>query len=407
MNRLFNILTISLGLFPILKLNHYSILMIVWFICAVYLTISRKIFRKVSFSDSKKYVYLILPVVFYLVSFPFVSDKNELIKIIVKTLPLLLFPIGFVFTQSLLHKNTVQYILYAFVIAVIGVNLLGWISVFSFGFFDALQKNDFYHPVFRNLFTESTQLHIPYLGFLTAFSALLLVYYTLNFKKHLIVVGLLIVFLTGSLYIYSARMALVIFVLGLFYVLFHFNTSKKLRWLMFTLLPLTLLVAIWFSPMKQRFEKMIETEWVLPHADQQPHEVNYRYAILYCSSQIFKENVWFGVGADQVQHSLNKCYEQFTYRSYEDFTQKTYNTHNQYFDWILKFGIIGGLILIVGLFYYLPNSTHIYQLFLGVVLLTFLTENVLDRQIGVVFYSLFQSVFVILKKNFIEKDISS
>src|SRR5690554_1497555 len=407
MNRLFNILTISLGLFPILKLNHYSILMIVWFIYAVYLTISRKTFRKVSFSDSKKYVYLILPVVFYLVSFPFVSDKNELIKIIVKTLPLLLFPIGFVFTQSLLHKNTVQYILYAFVIAVIGVNLLGWISVFSFGFFDALQKNDFYHPVFRYLFTESTQLHIPYLGFLTGFSALFLFYYVLNFKKHLVVVGLLIVFLTGSLHIYSARMALVIFVLGLFYILWHFNTSKKLRWLMLTLLPLTLIVAIWLSPMKQRFEKMIETEWVLPHADQQPHEVNYRYAILYCSSQIFKENVWFGVGADQVQHSLNKCYEQFTYRSYEDFTQKTYNTHNQYFDWILKFGIIGGLILIVSLFYYLPHSTHIYQLFLGVVLLTFLTENVLDRQIGVVFYSLFQSIFVILKRNFIEKDISS
>src|SRR5690606_34556977 len=110
----------------------------------------------------------------------------------------------------------------------IGINLLGWISVFTFGFFDALQKNDFYHPVFRNLFTESTQLHIPYLGFLTAFSALLLLYYALNFKKHLVVVGLLIVFLTGSLHIYSARMALVIFVLGLFYILWHFNTSKKL-----------------------------------------------------------------------------------------------------------------------------------------------------------------------------------
>src|SRR5690606_41308288 len=97
-------------------------------------------------------VDLILLVVVYLLSFPFVSDKNELITMIVKPLPLLLLPIGVVFTQSLLHKNTVQYILYAFVIAVIGVNLLGWISVFSFGFFDALQKNDFYHPVFINLF---------------------------------------------------------------------------------------------------------------------------------------------------------------------------------------------------------------------------------------------------------------
>src|SRR5690606_29411975 len=122
MNRLFNILTISLGLFPILKLNHYSILMIVWVIYAVYLTISIKTFRKVSFSDSKKYVYLILPVVYYLFSFLFVSDRNELRKINVSTLTLLLLPFVFVFSQCLLHKNTFRYFLYAFVIAVIGIH---------------------------------------------------------------------------------------------------------------------------------------------------------------------------------------------------------------------------------------------------------------------------------------------
>src|SRR5690606_39362988 len=80
---------------------------------------------------------------------------------------------------------------------------------------------------------------------------------------------------------------------------------------------------------------------VLPHKNQLPHEVNYRYGIWHCATKLISNHLFTGVGADKVQEKLNTCYATYTYESYEDFTQVTYNTHNQYFDQLLKFGLVG------------------------------------------------------------------
>lgn len=406
MKKLFSFLTLALGAFPILKLNHFSILMILWFIVAVYLFLQTKTYKKAFFSKESVLIFCGLSFLFwvYLFSFPFASDTKEMGKIIVKSLPIFVFSFGFLIAKSFLTKQTIRRLLNVYLGSTILVNVFGWIQIFRQGFSEVFKNNDFYHPTIRLIFSDTSGIHIPYLGLMSAFAALLLVYRLVYLKEKKILSIVLILFLFISMYVYSARMALGIFICGLIFTLFQSIKSKVVKYSVLIGVSFLAVLIIWFSPIKERYQRSLNTEWILPHEGQQPHEVNYRYGISYCSLEILKDNIWFGVGPSEVQKSLNNCYKSFTYKSYEDFSQVTYNTHNQYMDFLLKYGSVLGVLLILSLFYFIPKSDLIYQIFILTICLSFLTENVLDRQMGVVFFSLFNAIFVFYKKETLEKN---
>lgn len=404
--KVFYFSTCALGLFPILKLNHFSILMMIWLVLALTNAFKNKTFPLLK---THKFTFLTLGFLclMYVVYLPFAENFKELGKSITKSLPFLIFPLGFILNKNIVTKKLLQTFGAIYMVSVFILNGFGWIKVFHFGWNNAWQQNDFYHPIFRNLFTEATSLHLPYLGLLTIFAALWLTFKMFINRKINVLSVFTIVFLLFSAYIYSARMALACYLIGLLFIVYKSIKKQTVKWSLLIALPLGAVVFFWFSPMKERYIKVVEKDLVLPNKNQEPHEVNYRYGIWYCATQLISDHFVLGVGADNVQEKLNNCYNQFTYKSYEDFSQVTYNTHNQYFDQILKFGVFGLILFLLALFYFYPNSSVLYQTFIIVVLISFLTENILDRQIGVVFVSLFNTIFVILKLNKLEKSISS
>ncbi len=404
--KVFYFSTCALALFPVLKLNHFSILMMIWFVLALINAFKNKTFPLLK---THKFTFLVLAFlclmyVFYL---PFADNFKELGKSITKSLPFLIFPLGFILNKDIVTKKLLQTLGSVYIISVFLLNGLGWVKVFNFGWSNAWQQNDFYHPIFRNLFAEATSLHLPYLGLLTIFAALWLTFKMFFNRKINLLSILIITFLLTSAYIYSARMALACYLIGLLFIVFKSIKKQTVKWSLLIALPLGALAFFWFSPMKERYLKVVEKDLILPNQNQEPHEVNYRYGIWHCANNLISNHFVLGVGADKVQEKLNNCYNKFTYKSYEDFSKVTYNSHNQYLDQILKFGIFGLILFVMALFYYYPSSSVLYQTFIIVVSISFLTENILDRQIGVVFVSLFNAIFVILKLNKVEKSISS
>lgn len=406
LSKIFVGLTGALGLFPLLKLNHFSILMIVWFVMAIILGVKNKTFKNIKQHNITFLVLSFLSLMYFLYV-PFASDYSEVFKSIIKSLPLLVFPIGFLVNKQLITDEVLSIFKKVFITSVFAINVFGWIKVFQFGIVEAFSKNDFYHPIFRNLFHEATSMHLPYLGLLSAFATLWIIYEKIKSKQLKIYNLSLILFFLLSIYIYSARMALVGFIVCLVYLCLQSLTNKKLKFSLIIFIPIITVTIVYFSPLKERYTNLFSKELVLPHKNQQPHEVNYRYAILYCTTNIIKDHFFIGVGPDNAQKSLNKCYDTFTYKSYEDFTKVTYNTHNQYLDQMLKFGVIGLLLFLFSLFYFFKKIDVLYQVFMIMIALSFLTENILDRQIGVVFFSLLNTMFVVRKLNSLEKSISS
>ncbi len=406
LTKVFYFITCSLGLFPVLKLNHFSLLMMIWFVLALTNAYKNKTFPLLK-THTYTFVVLSFLCLMYVFYLPFAENFKELSKSITKSLPFIVFPLGFILNKKIVTKKLVQIIGSVYIISVLVLNFLGWMKVMNFGWNSAWQQNDFYHPVFRNLFAGATSLHLPYLGLLSTFAALWLTFRMFSNKKLNVSSLFAIVFLLFSIYIYSARIALACYLVGLLFMVWKSITVQTVKWRIVIALPLCAFALFWFSPMKERYIKVVEKDMVLPNKNQEPHEVNYRYGIWHCATELISENFIAGVGADKVQQALNDCYTGFTYKSYEDFNKVTYNTHNQYFDQILKFGIIGLILFLVTLFYFYPNASVLYQTFIIVVCVSFLTENVLDRQIGVVFFSLLNTIFVILKTNKVEKSISS
>lgn len=392
--KIFIFLTLALGTFPLLKLNFISILTIVWTGFALINAYQNRYFQTFSFAQNKKYIWLIALLIPYIIYLPFADDFNEIGKMLQRGLPLLVFTFGFVLNKKIFTPKHLHYLFNIFIISTLLTNCKGWIGIFQIGFVQAWHQNDFYNPIFRNIFSEKTGIHLPYLGLISIWAAIILFFRILHSKKHLFINSLGILFLLGSAYIYTARMALLGFFICVIFLIWKSIPTKKIKvWSL--ILSLFILYALWFSPLKNRIRESITQEWVLPHQEQQPHQVNFRYGILYCTAQVIKDNFLWGVKPDQAQQSLNNCYSHYTYSSYDDFTKIDYNSHNQYLDYTLKFGVFGGLFLIFTLFYYFRNGHLLYQTFILLISFAFLTENILERQIGLTTYAFFNIILVI------------
>ncbi len=101
-----------------------------------------------------------------------------------------------------------------------------------------------------------------------------------------------------------------------------------------------------------------------------------------------------GIGIGNVQPALNDLYEK---RGKEELKKMEYNTHNQYAQVWISNGLPGIIMLIlmlgVPLYYSFKSKEYAYQTFLIIMAICFLTENVLARQHGVIFYAFFNSLF--------------
>ena len=95
--------------------------------------------------------------------------------------------------------------------------------------------------------------------------------------------------------------------------------------------------------------------------------------------------------------SKKVLHEQFKKDGYDLLFKKNYNTHNQYLQVFIDQGIFGFLILVFftfGMLYLsLQQYDFIYALFLVVMILNFMTESILEKQSGVIFFAFFNTIF--------------
>ena len=110
---------------------------------------------------------------------------------------------------------------------------------------------------------------------------------------------------------------------------------------------------------------------------------------------IIERNLLFGVGTGDAQRAFNKAYLRTnTNLSFE----WRLRSHNQFLAITVSFGISGLILFIFYLLYpiiKLRNTLHpVYFAFFCIALISFLTEDTLESQTGVTFFSYFNSLFL-------------
>jgi O-antigen ligase len=272
------------------------------------------------------------------------------------------------------------------------------------------------------VFAQSTTVHAPALNMHVAFMTCSIFYLLIWFYKDGLALGnkLLWIFLLINafflLFFINTRLAIVNAVIGTFvivaYEMFRQVSFKKLVTISVSI---AVVIAIMFTAFAKAFPYINEkfTGIAFAHMDKvnkldeidRPEITAYsslvtRVSIWNTAFDRALDDVWTGVGAADGKDQLNQAYIDTN----QQFLAKyKFPTHNQYIDFLLKFGVVGffgiiifmSFILVLGI--KIKNSLAIF--FFWLFFSSNLTDDFLIRYDGITFSALWISIFAAMYFN--------
>jgi O-antigen ligase len=206
-----------------------------------------------------------------------------------------------------------------------------------------------------------------------------------------------IIFFYFLLALLSSKIQLIIaFIILLFLILQH---SKVVNYnIAVPLIFVCIVITGWFLRDSYTFERFKHIKTFHYQLDAPVHTFNeftIRLAIADCAMYILKDNLFFGIGAGDVNDELDKTYRKFDYKfGYLD----QQNPHNEYLSQLLATGLIGLTVFAFTLGFPLrfafQQKHTLYLTFIILFAVSFSVESFLERQKGIVFYALFNSLFL-------------
>lgn len=394
--KVYNFLIIFIAAFPLIGMRTETYIITAWCLFSIILTFKNRSYNLV-LKDKKSFLILNSYYLMALLSFFIFSlDSHQALKDLETKALFIIFPTIFYFSQDFINKKTLGRALLSFASSNILLAAYVWVIIFKKGFMGMLKLDHHYNPVFRNVFSNTTQAHLPYLGLLFGFSCVIMIHFLLKNKTHYIlriIIGFSIFLLLFSMMIFSARMA--IFATIISSLMLFKSLNKKQIMIGLASVSIIVLILFFLPPSKRRISELSQTEFVLPNKTQSSKNVNFRYGTYYCSMEVLKINWLFGLGLGNVQKQLDQCYQGFDYENFDDFGVRKYNSHNQYLNAWLTFGILGLGVFIYFLYYSFSKTTILHKSFLVLSFLALLTENLFEREIGVMLFTFFNTLFFV------------
>ena len=120
-----------------------------------------------------------------------------------------------------------------------------------------------------------------------------------------------------------------------------------------------------------------------------------RVEFIKASFGIIKENPVFGVGTGDIVNAFAQYYEDTNSKLRPEYR---FRSHNQYLAITVAFGVVGLMWYLFSMFYPFfaekKNRNYIYFVFLFIMMLSMLTEDTIETQIGVTLFAFFNSFLV-------------
>ncbi len=151
---------------------------------------------------------------------------------------------------------------------------------------------------------------------------------------------------------------------------------------------------------KRIYEIIWEHDNYIQGRDFNGHSVIMRWEYWSTAFHIIHQNLFFGVGTGDVRSAFDQQYE-IDQTSLKP--QYRLRAHNQYITFTVAFGLLGIIIFGFSLIYpFIKNNmsnNYFYLSFLCIVLLSMLSEDTLETQIGITFFAFFNTIFLLKEKN--------
>lgn len=363
-------LLISVSLFLILFNNQISAFFIGILVVAI--LFDKKNYK---FKISKNIFLTILFFIYLVIRTLFDDDPKKGFDFILRLLPILLLSLT-LYNYSF-NKSQVNFITKSF----IWINYIFYASTIFYGFIAYIIdiNNNFIQDFsyYQWLIPTKFNFHPPYWGLMIVLTMIIVL---INKRIKSIEKFLFIVFSFLFLLFLSSRMALLSSFI-IFFIHLIFNVKMKI------FKKLILVVsAIIFSSL------FVISSPYLSKKIQNYDGFSNREKLWKSSMEAFKDNYLFGSSLSQCQVVIK------SYFNKNNPSIKNYDPHNQFIYFGVSIGFIGLLLFLLTMF-----ISQIYNMglimFLVVIVLSFMTESVIIRQMGVILYALF--FHLISNKSFI------
>jgi O-antigen ligase len=320
-------------------------------------------------------------------------------KLIEAHYPILVFPILLCATGVFWNQNILKTSLIAFACAIFFISVFIQLSLLRDLIIEQKPLSDFFYwRNSNNALSMRVGLHPTYLSMYVIFSAAVVYEFFLAGKNfsvrsigaYLVITYLVVVTLHLASKISVGILGVVLLLIVLDAVI---NYDIKILWF---LIPVSMVCGLLFSLNDFAVTSRFESSYVknlLTHFLLGPVNPNDQRALVWHATvEILRENYVFGVGSGDVMHSLLQKYEQM---GASELIALKLDTHNQFLGAILRNGIAGLLALIA---VYLSGiwdvgyKNRLYLVFILIIILTSLTENILERQKGAVFFGVIGTI---------------
>ncbi len=394
-----SILLLVLACFPLFPLRQTGMLILAWGISALLFFLNRPPLTK---RELLAFGILILPYIALALSGLY-SDEAQLREFsLVQKISMWAFPLGIFAMSSSIDNDRVRLLGIVFSVSVLFLGLYGNLLILIEGFIPVDMNYEKTNSAvrYRLSIEHYTRIHPTYMAIFQLFAIASFgdLFYQLRRAgskatlRWLLIIG--VVLFIGLLLLGGARFPLLVGVLVGTYYFLRGNLPRKLK----VGLPVSLIVlasiGLSMSPtLQQRFKEVSVENLTTPPKGNNHNSTNIRVGIYRCAMSIISQNPFLGVGLGNTQKALNTCYTQYDSPIYSD---KDYNTHNSYLNFWVTAGILGfaSLIFMFGYALYACRGNSVFTGIILMMALCALTENYFDRQMGVVFYSMFLSLFV-------------
>lgn len=310
-----------------------------------------------------------------------VNISDGLFNLEVK-LSLLIVPVFFL-TSNIINKYSVFGLLKTYIFGV-SLSLLVQFFFAAINFQETGNTDVFFYRLL-SYFHHPTYFAI-YTNFAIASLLVLIFHYRDRPQfRHFALLGFLVI----GIYQLSSRTGMLTLVLLLLYA-FVYIIFPQLKWrkMLYALFTTVLLSAAILFPIAKYTQSMRQVD-----LSSSKSSSGVRLAMWKSALPLIIEHPFFGVGTGDVNRELQKRFsEDKILRAVRD----NLNAHNQFMQAQVGLGLMGTFALLIGILFPLWISIRkgklFYPLFAVILLISFITESVLNTQAGVIYYAVMNSI---------------
>lgn len=312
---------------------------------------------------------------------------------------ILIFPLIFYFTPALREKQ-ITTILLTFASSCL-LTAVFCLSIAGYRFLSGEEASFLtYHSL-----SQLAGMHAIYLAMCFYFSIGIIFYFWVwkqqkpKTRISVPVCYLAMVFLAISIFLLAARTHIFLLIISVI-VLAIYSFSKNNSMIVALIKALGIGVIIFgtmllFPENRERFKQLINYKGQYG-LSKQWGEQQMRPFMWSCAFKLIKASPVVGWGTGDVLDKLHQCYIDNQYTTLTYFEDVRFNAHNQFLEITIGFGLIGLALFIFILYrslsFGLKRRKFLYSLFLILFIISCLTESILERHNGVVFYAFFNSL---------------